>query len=50
MTRELWFETAEGPAPVPGPGAPLVVACAIGALLLGAAPWLMSSLSGALAR
>ncbi|MBI4060078.1 MAG: hypothetical protein HY403_01475, partial [Elusimicrobia bacterium] len=42
MTRELWFEAPEGPAPEAGSGAPLVVACAAGALLLGAAPWLMT--------
>jgi len=50
MTRELWFEApAEGPAPESGRGAALVIACAAGVLLLGAAPWLMSSLGGALA-
>ena len=50
MVRELWFERADGPARKPGPGAPLVIACAAGVLLLGAAPWLMSSLSGALTK
>ncbi|MEQ1918414.1 MAG: proton-conducting transporter membrane subunit [Elusimicrobiota bacterium] len=50
MVRELWFEKADGPARKPGPGAPLVIACAAGVLLLGAAPWLMSSLSGALTK
>lgn len=44
MTRDLWFEAPSGRAPRPGPGGPLVVACALGALLLGAAPWLMSGL------
>ena len=50
MTRELWFDRADGAAPKPGDGAPLVIACAVGILLLGAAPWLMSSLSGALIK
>lgn len=51
MTRDLWFEKAdESAAFKPGPGAPLVVACAAGVVLLGAAPWLMSSLSGALTK
>jgi len=50
MTRELWLEAPHGPEPKPGPGAPLVIACAVGVVLLGAAPWLMSSLSGALTR
>jgi NADH-quinone oxidoreductase subunit N len=50
MVRELWFDRADGPAPKTGPGAPLVIACAVGVVLLGAAPWLMSSLSGALTR
>ncbi len=46
MTRDLWFEAPSGPAPKPGPGAALVIACAAGALLLGAAPWFMSGLIG----
>ncbi|MBI2789489.1 MAG: hypothetical protein HYX59_12470 [Elusimicrobia bacterium] len=50
MTRELWLEAPHGPEPKTGPGAPLVIACAVGVVLLGAAPWLMSSLSGALTR
>ncbi len=50
MTRDLWFETAQGPEPKSGPGAPLVIACAAGIVLLGAAPWLLSSLSGALTK
>lgn len=50
MTRELWLEAPQGPEPKPGPGGPLVIACAVGVVLLGAAPWLMSSLSGALTR
>ncbi|MEK7234897.1 MAG: proton-conducting transporter membrane subunit [Elusimicrobiota bacterium] len=50
MTRELWFEAPQGPGPKPGEGAPLVIACAVGVLLLGAAPWLMSSLPGAPAK
>ena len=50
MTRDLWFEKAEGPAPKPASGSALVVACAVGVLLLGAAPWLISSLSEALTR
>jgi NADH-quinone oxidoreductase subunit N len=49
MTRDLWFEAPSGPAPRPGPGAMLVAACAAGALLLGAAPWLMSGLVGGVA-
>lgn len=50
MTRDLWFEEAEGPAPEAGGGASLVIACALGVLLLGATPWLMSSFSGALTK
>ena len=50
MVRELWLEAPHGPEPKPGPGGPLVIACAVGVVLLGAAPWLMSSLSGALTR
>jgi NADH-quinone oxidoreductase subunit N len=51
MTRDLWFEKAdESVSFIPGPGASLVIACAVGVLLLGAAPWLMSSLSGALTK
>jgi NADH-quinone oxidoreductase subunit N len=50
MVRELWLEAPHGAEPKPGAGASLVIACAAGALLLGAAPWLMSSLSGALTR
>jgi NADH-quinone oxidoreductase subunit N len=51
MTRDLWFEKAGEPASFkPSYGASLVVACAVGVLLLGAAPWLMSSLSGALTQ
>lgn len=50
MTRDLWFDRAEGEVPEPGSGAALVVACAAGILLLGAAPWLMSSFSGALTK
>lgn len=51
MTRELWFDEADAREPVPGvskpgPGAPLVVACAAGILLLAAAPWFMSALAG----
>jgi len=48
MTRDLWFEAPSGPAPKPGGGSALVIACALGALLLGAAPWLMTSLIGAI--
>lgn len=48
MTRELWFEAPSGPAPKPGAGAGLVVVCAAGALLLGAAPWLLHGVIGAL--
>ncbi len=48
MIRDLWFEApAEGPAPEAGAGVSLVIACAVGILLLGAAPWLMSNLTGA---
>lgn len=51
MTRELWFEKADEAAAVePGRGAVLVIACAAGIVLLGAAPWLMSSLAGGLLR
>lgn len=50
LVRDLWFEESVGEAPEPGAGGPLVVACAVGILLLGAAPWLMSSLSGALIK
>lgn len=50
MTRDLWLEEPRGPEPKPGPGASLVVACAAGVVLLGAAPWLMSALSGALTK
>ncbi len=46
MTRELWFEVPQGPERKPDSGAALVIVCAIGILLLGAAPWLMSSFSG----
>jgi len=46
MTRELWFDGVETPAPPPGRGAPIVIACAVGVVLLGAAPWLMASLGG----
>lgn len=47
LTRDLWFEAPRGPEPKTAHGGPLVVACAAGVLLLGAAPWLMSWLSGA---
>ncbi|MCM2303573.1 MAG: hypothetical protein NDJ72_02640 [Elusimicrobia bacterium] len=51
MVRDLWFEKADESASFrPAHGASLVVACAVGVLLLGAAPWLMSSLSGGLTR
>lgn len=52
MTRELWFDRADpsAPAPKPGRGAALVIACAVGVVLLGAAPWLMSTLGGALPK
>ncbi|MBI2387573.1 MAG: hypothetical protein HYV14_16425 [Elusimicrobia bacterium] len=51
MTRDLWFEKADESVSFrPDSGAALVVACAVGVVLLGAAPWLMSSLSGALTR
>ncbi len=50
MTRDLWFEAPQGPAPAPRSGASLVIACAVGILLLGAAPWLMSSLGGTLIK
>lgn len=48
MIRDLWFEAPSGPAPRPVHGGMLVAACAAGALLLGAAPWLMSGLVGGL--
>jgi NADH-quinone oxidoreductase subunit N len=41
MIRDLWFDKADGPDPKVGAGAPLIVACAIGVVLLGAAPWWM---------
>lgn len=41
LVRDLWLEEPERPAPPAAPGATLVWACAAGALLLGAAPWLM---------
>ncbi len=44
LVRDLWFEQPRGSAPKPIHGAPLVIACALGVLLLGAAPWLMSGL------
>lgn len=50
LVRDLWFEEPVGEAPEPGPGGALVVACAVGILLLGAAPWLMSSLAGGLVK
>ncbi len=50
MVRDIWFEAPQGSAPKPGAGAPLVIACAVGIVLLGAAPWLMSSLSGGLTK
>jgi len=46
MTRDLWFETAQGPSLKPGAGLSLVIACAVGVVLLGAAPWLLSGLAG----
>lgn len=51
MTRDLWFEKADPAGSFkPGSGAVLVIACAAGVVLLGAAPWLMSSLSEGLTR
>lgn len=51
MTRDLWFEKADQSVSFkPGAGAVLVIACAAGVVLLGAAPWLMSSLSEGLTR
>lgn len=51
MTRDLWFEKADETVSFrSGPGAVLVIACAAGVVLLGAAPWLMSSLSEGLTR
>jgi NADH-quinone oxidoreductase subunit N len=42
MTRDLWFERPSGEAPKTGAGGlSVVIACALGSLLLGAAPWLM---------
>ncbi|MBI3288540.1 MAG: hypothetical protein HYZ74_03370 [Elusimicrobia bacterium] len=51
LVRDVWFEDASAPAPAAAEarrGGGLVAACACGAALLGAAPWLMSSLPGAL--
>lgn len=44
LARDMWFAEPEKPAASSGDGAPLVVACALGALLLGAAPWLLAGL------
>ena len=44
MVRDLWFDRPHGPEPKPLHGAPLVIACAVGILMLGAAPWLMAGL------
>lgn len=44
MIRDLWFERPRGEEPRGTHGGPLVVACAVGILLLGAAPWLMAGL------
>lgn len=52
MTRELWFDRADPSAPIPepGPGAPLVIACAVGIVLLAGAPWFMATLAGGLPK
>ena len=50
LIRDLWFEEPENGAAAPGRGEGLVIACSIGALLLGCAPWLMSSLPGGMAK
>jgi NADH-quinone oxidoreductase subunit N len=53
MTRELWFDplpTENGGGtslPHGSVGPVIVIACAAGVLLLGAAPWLMATLAGA---
>jgi NADH-quinone oxidoreductase subunit N len=50
MVRELWFERPSGADPATAGGASIVIACALGSLLLGAAPWLMSGLREAMAQ
>lgn len=52
LLRDLYFEDAEGAAPAPG-GSPAhiaVLVCAIGVLVLGAAPLLMKGLTGSVWR
>lgn len=51
LVRGLWFDEPDAePAAAAGGGAGLVVGCAAGAALLGAAPWLMTVFSGGAAR
>jgi NADH-quinone oxidoreductase subunit N len=52
LVRDLYFEEAEGAAPAEGgsPAQIAVLVCAIGALVLGAAPLLMKSLTGSVWR
>jgi NADH:ubiquinone oxidoreductase subunit 2 (subunit N) len=41
LVRDLWLEEPAGAAPAGERGRALVWGCAAGALLMGAAPWLM---------
>ncbi len=45
LIRDLWLEEPLEDAPASGRGGGLVIACALGALLLGAAPWLMGGMA-----
>ena len=52
LVRDAYFEDPSGAAPAPGPAAAriVVLACALGALALGAAPLLLSGLTGSVWR
>jgi NADH-quinone oxidoreductase subunit N len=45
LIRDLWLEEPHGGVAASGRGGALVIACAFGALLLGAAPWLMRGMA-----
>lgn len=45
LVRLMWFEEPAGPAPMPGRGAGLVAALAVGAVLLGLAPWALAGVA-----